>query len=209
MTTKEALVIVAGLSEPSKMPCYGYSIPASKCVTGAKLRKIEGTICAKCYALKGHYVYGPVQDCLNRRLASLQNPLWAEAMATAILGRDSTGYFRWHDSGDIQGVWHLKLICAVAKLTPKVKHWLPTREYGFLAQFLREGGVYPKNLIVRISALKIDGPLPILLAKNLKAVVSGASVANFTCPAPSQENACLTCRACWDKRVPVVIYKKH
>ena len=55
-TIKQALDIVGGLSAPSKMPCSSYSISATRCVTGSKLAKIEGTVCHNCYALKGNYI---------------------------------------------------------------------------------------------------------------------------------------------------------
>ena len=37
-------------------------------------------------------------------------------------------YFRWHDSGDVQDLDHLRRIYEVCKLTPDVQHWMPTRE---------------------------------------------------------------------------------
>ena len=55
MKLKEALEIVGGLSNPSKMPCHSYGISAHLCITGAKLVNIEGSVCGDCYALKGMY----------------------------------------------------------------------------------------------------------------------------------------------------------
>ena len=52
---------------------------------------------------------------------------WAEVMAF-LIEQNSCGYFRWHDSGDLQGQQHLDQIIEVCRLTPDVKHWLPTRE---------------------------------------------------------------------------------
>lgn len=209
LTLKEAWELVGGLSEPSKMPCFGYSTPAKRCQTGMKLRAVVGTICAKCYALKGNYMFPKVQESLERRFASLSNPLWIEAMAFLINGKEKSGFFRWHDSGDVQSVAHLKAICRVAELTPTITHWLPTREYGFVGEFVRSGGTFPANLTVRLSALKIDGPAPVLLAKNLGVTVSGVKVEGFNCPASNQGNKCLDCRACWDKNTFRVDYKKH
>ena len=130
-------------------------------------------------------------------------------MATAILKTEASGFFRWHDSGDLQGVWHLEKIVAVCKLTPSVKHWLPTREFAFVRQFLERGGKIPNNLTIRFSALMFDGPAPESLAKRCGVQVSGASQSAFTCPASSQGNKCLTCRACWNKKIFNVTYKKH
>ena len=46
-----------GLGYPSKMPGTSYGISAHDCITGAKLAKVEGSVCHGCYALKGNYGY--------------------------------------------------------------------------------------------------------------------------------------------------------
>ena len=44
----------------------------------------------------------PIQAAaLERRNPSLGHPQWVEAMAVLIKGKK---FFRWHDSGDLQGV---------------------------------------------------------------------------------------------------------
>lgn len=209
MNLPTALSIIHSLSAPSKMPCQGYSIPASRCVSGAKFAKVEGSICSQCYALRGNYRWGNVQAVLEKRFQSLTNPLWVEAMAAAINMTESSGFFRWHDSGDLQGVWHLEKIVQVCKLTPKIKHWLPTREYSMIGEFLRAGGKIPKNLTIRFSAIMVDGEAPSALAKSCGVGVSGAHRKGFSCPAYTQGNKCLTCRKCWDKKVFEITYKKH
>ena len=82
MQVRDALTIVGGLSKPSKMPAHGYSIPARACATGSKLREQSGTVCGGCYALKGRYVFPNVAAALERRLESLHDPRWIEAMST-------------------------------------------------------------------------------------------------------------------------------
>ena len=209
MTYKQALDIIISLSKPSKMPCHGWSIPARRCITGKKMAKVEGSICSKCYALRGNYQYETVQDCLERRYQSLSDPRWIEAMSLVINQTETTGYFRWHDSGDLQGVWHLQMIVEVCKRTPAIKHWLPTREYAIVRQYVDEGGQIPDNLTVRFSALMFDGPVPESLAKRCGVQVSGASRSGFNCPASLQLNKCLSCRACWDKDTFNITYKQH
>ena len=59
-TISDLMESVGGLSAPSKMPCHGYSIPASRCKIGRKMRKVAGSICAICYALKGRYSFANV-----------------------------------------------------------------------------------------------------------------------------------------------------
>jgi len=145
MLKKEAKEITGGLSAPGKMPEGSYNLPANMCQTGAKLREIEGTPCWGCYAFKGRYNFPNVKDALTRRLASLGHRDWVQAMAVLIKGKK---FFRWHDSGDIQSVEHLKNIFEVCNLTPATQHWLPTQERKFLP--LSPDSI-PKNLIIRLS----------------------------------------------------------
>jgi hypothetical protein len=53
-------------------------------------------------------------------------------------------YFRWHDSGDIQGLEHFAKIVEVARATPNTLHWLPTREAQTVASYT---GTLPDNLL--------------------------------------------------------------
>ena len=52
MRVKEAVKITGSMTRTSKMPGLSYSLPAWACQTGAKLRKVPGTPCYGCYALK-------------------------------------------------------------------------------------------------------------------------------------------------------------
>ena len=45
-TVKEAWTEVGGLSKPSKMPSFGYSLSALKCKVGSKLREVLNSTCA-------------------------------------------------------------------------------------------------------------------------------------------------------------------
>jgi hypothetical protein len=210
MKTSTAKSICHTLSNPSKMPCYGYSIPASKCITGAKLRGIKGAICSICYALKGRYIFENVQTALHKRYNSLTNPLWVDAIVALISNkRKKQTHFRWHDSGDIQGIGHLEMIIEVAKRLPQTAFWLPTREYSIVGEYLTKIGKFPENLCVRLSAFMVDGEPPKAIADRHGLTTSGVSKVGFTCPAPSQGNYCLDCRACWDKNISNINYKVH
>lgn len=209
MTVKEAVEFVGGFSAPSKMPCQGFSIPAWLCKTGMKLRNVSGSICSKCYALKGRYVFPNVKNALQRRFDKISDPLWVSAMTIAINGTESSGYFRMFDSGDIQSLEMLENIAQIAKNLPNITFWLPTREYSIVAQYVKQNGAFPENLTVRLSALMINGQPPVSIANRLGCVTSGVSDTGFTCPSPSQGNKCLNCRACWNKYVANVNYKTH
>ena len=209
MTTKEALKFVGNLSAPSKMPCQSWSISAELCHVGARMAKVEGSICSRCYARRGNYLYPSTKQAHANRFAALTLDGWVDAMAQAINQTEASGYFRWFDSGDLQGAWHLAKIVEVVNKTPNIRQWLPTREYAYVAKFITEGGIVPPNLTIRLSALMFDGKAPETFARKLKVNVSGASASAFSCPASTTGNKCLTCRACWDRDTFNVTYKKH
>ncbi len=199
MLKKEAVVITGGRSGPSKMPGPAYNLPATQCITGAKLVKIPGSVCHGCYALKGRYRFSNVRMALARRLESLKHPQWVEAMVALIHGEP---WFRWHDSGDLQSPEHLKQIFEVCKRTPETRHWMPTREARFLR--LMDPDIIPPNLIIRMSSHMIDqGPV------TFWPWTSTVSTKSKTCPAQDQGNQCKSCRACWDRKVSNVTYPKH
>ncbi len=207
MTPVEATLIVGGLSNTSKMPCKSYSIPAQMCHMGSKLVNVKGSVCHGCYALKGMYSFKNVKNALNRRAMALDNPKWVEAM-TLLLSK--MPFFRWHDSGDLQSVKHLGMIVSVCFATPKCKHWLPTREYGFVKEYLSKYR-FPPNLCVRLSGLMIDGKAPYAFAESLGVQVSEVADSKLvaTCPAPKTDNKCKDCRMCWNKSVFNVRYNYH
>ena len=199
MLKKEARKITGGLSAPSKMPGPAYNLPATQCITGAKLVKVPGSVCHGCYALKGRYRFSNVRLALARRLESLNHPRWVDAMVTLIKGEP---WFRWHDPGDLQSAWHLKQIFEVCKRTPETRHWLPTREARILN--LMDPDIIPPNLIIRMSSHMIDQP-PV----KFWPWTSTVSTTGYSCPAKDQGNECGDCRNCWDRSVSNVTYPKH
>ena len=201
MNTKEASKIVGKLSKTSKMPCYSYNLPATKWITGSKMAKIKGTTCYDCYALKGMYNFPVVKNAMLRRHKAINHPEWVFAMSVLINSKKSK-YFRWHDSGDIQSIDHLKNIFEVCKATPNTIHWLPTREAQILKQVDKKD--VPDNLVIRLSAIKVDGNAP----KSWD-LTSTVSTKKYTCIANKQGGKCLDCRACWDKKIKNIIYPLH
>ena len=200
MKTNEALNLVGGLSKPSKMPGWAYGIPAKECKTGAKLQQVKGSTCYNCYALKGCYVFPVVQAAQYKRLDSIKHPAWVKAMVMLINSK-KTKFFRWHDSGDVQSVKHLAKIFEVCRRSPDVQHWMPTRE-AWVKPYLSRA---PKNLVIRFSMPMVDQEAATSWP-HTSTVVSGPG---RTCPAPDQDNACGSCRACWDPSVRNVAYGKH
>ena len=223
LSARQAEEIIGGLSRTSKMPGLSWSISAEECKTGAVLRKVPGSVCEGCYALKGRYRMPNVTAALDRRLQALSDPRWVEAMVIALKHRVSTRcpFFRWFDSGDLQGLRHLRKILKVCEATPDIWHWLPTREDKIVSRQARTISI-PNNLVIRVSAPMVHTHADVApLGSGLSSSVMVTSLENWRqlvdqndhtvhhCPAPLQENKCGDCRACWDDGIRHVIYKKH
>ena len=225
MNMKTAESIAGTLGFPSKMPGTSYGIPATACHVGAKLAKVAGSVCSNCYALKGRYVFGSVQQSQNTRLESLTSTAWVDAMVFMLrrahgldeekrvhvkIQAGGAGWHRWHDSGDLQSLQHLENIVEVCRRTPEIRHWLPTREAGVVLQWRKknEGSSFPFNLCIRVSATMIDGGFSKAFT-NTSTVHKNAIPDGHVCPAPSQNNSCKNCRACWNTKISNVSYHVH
>lgn len=217
MNKEEAIEITGGLSRTTKMPCNSISLPAKNCHMGSKLVSLKGSVCEGCYALKGKYRFPNVKTALTKRLDKLYHPQWVEAMVLLI---GKAKYFRWHDSGDIQSIMHLTNIMEVARLTPDCQHWLPTREYKMVEDYVESYGLIPKNMFVRLSAIMVDGNTPDKLVEflsdfqNVEGFIGVSSVSKLhnespdNCPAYSQGGKCGTCRKCWSNHYNIT-YPLH
>ena len=149
MKVKEAKLITGTMTRTSKMPGLSYSLPAWECQTGSKLRKVKGTPCFGCYALKGNYTrYPAIRRAQYKRLASLVHDSLVTAMVTQVKRQR---WFRWHDAGDVQSVEHMNKIMEVCRQTPGTSHWLPTQE----RRYLPSGNTVPNNLVIRLSGSKV------------------------------------------------------
>jgi hypothetical protein len=211
MLKKVASTINGGLTQTSKMPCKSYSLPTVACITGYKMAQIKGSICSTCYADKGFYsmYQNTIQPAQHARLDSLTSEHWVASMV-ALIGLDA--YFRWHDSGDLQGLWHLEKIAQVAAETPDTMHWLPTREYSMVKEYISKYGSLPNNLIIRLSAMYPDQPVKVPSSLQGIKNITVSNVHTKTpmgeaCKAPTQGGECKDCRVCWSA-VPVS-YELH
>ena len=202
--------ITGGIGNPSKMPGKAYGLPTSACITGSVLRHIKGSVCSICYADgRGFYQQKNVQEAQNRRLRSLTDPNWVKAMSTMI-GRMRIPYFRWHDSGDLQSVEHLRNIFEVCRRTKRIRHWLPTKEREIVRRVTERESV-PGNLVIRVSHPMIGERPEHLEPENriLGGAVACKEPGVFQCPALTQGNACGDCRKCWSVRTKVISYHRH
>lgn len=210
MTMAMAESLIGSLSHPSKMPGWGWGISTAWCNVGRKLVNVANAVCKLCYADRGHYKQKNVQAAHTKRLLASSRVDWSNLMAFMINFRSKRkggDVFRWFDSGDLQSVELLTKICQVCEQTPNVKHYLPTKEYGIVSDFVKQGGVIPDNLCIRLSAYMIDGPLPLALSRRLGVQTAMSVRQDWSCPAHEQGNKCLDCRKCWDRSVEVITYK--
>ncbi len=204
MPLELAIRICGPLSRTTRMPGHSYSLPAVDCPTGRVLANNSRTVCHYCYARRGRYCFPAVRRAMQRRLQSIQNPAWPLAVASLIYN-SCDRYFRWHDSGDLMNTAHLQNIVTIARLLPRVRFWLPTREYEVVERF-RQREQIPDNLCVRYSAHLIDGPpsgeygMPAHTVSYARPPDTKA----YRCPAASRGNRCGSCRACWDPNIPVI-----
>jgi protein gp88 len=221
----KARAIAGSLGEPSKMPGPSYGLDAFVCQKGSELAAIPGSSCEHCYARRNFYKYWrPALKARHHRQAAIHHPEWVEAMIAILedyLKTDGEKVFRWHDSGDLHSADHLANICAVAEATPGLAHWLPTREYDYVATYRARGGVIPPNLTIRLSAHFVGrvADVPLALAdlptstihppEGTPVPVSGRRNDSVSCRAFSRDNHCGPCRACWDQRVRNVSYPQH
>ena len=215
LTLKDIEGQIGSLSKPSKMPCHGYSLPATECKRGSILRKLKNSVCSGCYALKNRYMFNNVQTALHKRLDALLSDTftWQHLLTELIDRKEKSGYFRWHDSGDIQSPEHLSAINNIAFALPHIKFWIPTREFTIVKEWVKTNDIAP-NLIIRISANLIGQTLrrPSIGSTNLTTSSVGATQTlsgNRNCPAPQQDNQCKDCRSCWDTQVSNVNYTLH
>lgn len=210
MRITELEKMVGGLSNPSKMPGWSYGTPAAECNVGSILRLVPGSVCHKCYARKGMYVFPVVQTAQYRRLKTMEDlPKW-QANMTELLSRKYAkklppdNVFRWHDSGDVRDLEHLSCIITIAKDLPGIDFWLPTKEYAVVRKAFRTLEI-PSNLVVRISA-------PMIGKANKIPGTVGSTVGTgkgFLCEAYTREGVCGPCRACWNPEIISIDYPQH
>jgi len=157
-----------------------------------------------------------VYAALSNRLNLMASPEWVKAMIARISEQETSGFFRWFDSGDLQSLKNLKDIVRIALALPDIRFWLPTKEYSIVSEYFELYGPFPSNLTVRLSAYMVDkaGPDSLAAAMGLTTSEVCSSLSQVpenktVCPAPTQGNKCLDCRACWKSTVQTVSYRLH
>lgn len=212
----------------SKMPGSSFATSTDHCLTGSKLVHIPGSVCHKCYAVRVEKRYPNAKLAYERNylqataLIATKPEAWAKAMAFQITQaalKTHQPYHRWFDSGDLASPEMLHAIVLTAKLTPDIKHWLPTREAKMVKDYLTSHTL-PPNLTIRVSSPMIDdGPLPYPNTSTVHTHTQlpptpDSHVCPSTSPAhrsldPDNRPNCGYCRACWDISIPNISYPQH
>ena len=162
--------------------------------------------CQGCYAVGGNYRFANVRKPREFNRTDWQRDDWVQDMVKEL---DGDRYFRWFDSGDVYHPDLARKILQVMRLTPWVKHWLPTRSHKLprIRPILEEMRSLP-NVAVRYSSDAVDGSYT---AEHGSTIVPDDAPRDgvHTCQAYNHDGKCSGCRACWDKNVPVIGYVAH
>ena len=222
------------LTKTGKMSNGSFGFSAKHCKAGSYLVNIKNSICSKCYGLVGCYAWDSYKTKSDRTIESINKYFWKQAIVF-IIKKKKFKEFRWFDNGDLQSDKMLEDIFYIARHTPDVKHWLPTKEYRMVKRTIQKGLHKPDNLDIRLSAFKINGKPPLKLAQQLGVNCSVAltsdefkkretkGLVEIKChTAHSFRNqfkdnkqlfnilgACSGCTACYNNKVDVVYYEEH
>lgn len=164
--------------------------------------------CKGCYATTGNYNYPNVKAPRASNKEDWQRIDWCDDMVAAL---DSDRYFRWLDSGDLYSLGLAEKVLEVMQRTPWCKHWLPTRMHKFPKfRAVLTAMQQLDNVMVRFSSDSVTGdyirgthgsviiPTPLDVQKGMR-----------LCEAYEKAGKCSGCRACWDKKIPVIAYPAH
>jgi len=198
----EAREIHGGLSKPFKMKgATSWSLPPKRTCKN---------ICPFCYARKGRYCFKNVETAQENRFNLLMEAMqtdkgmeqWVKAMVSCI----NKERHRWHDAGDTFHLRYAYMIIWVARCTPGVKHYCPTKRIDIWREAKRLWGI-PSNLVVRKSAMPHKKPDKKVWSHH------GCIDSNegISCPVRKGDQTCedYGCFACWDPSVLVVDYHLH
>jgi Gene product 88 len=206
------------LSEPDKMPCPTFSLPARKSCPFAVFG--NNAICSDCYACKGRYAMPNVIAPRATRFAWVLNSLKTEsgkaelkARIIAAIAATGTKYFRGHDSGDFFNPEYVRVWIDICTSLPNVRFWFPTRAWQdgtgrknprMLTELTRLAAL--PNVAVRPSALYFGDSAP-----RVRGLSAGSTSDNSTtrqCVAYRQNGYCGNCRTCWEPDIEVS-YRHH
>lgn len=198
------------LSKTSKLDgIKSWSLQAIDTCPGS--RGTDGNLvpaCSGCYATTNAYTWSTTKAPRLFNQEDWKRDEWVDEMVAA-LKKDK--YFRWFDSGDMYHIELARKVLAVMKLTPHVKHWLPTRmaKFAKFEAILKQMESLP-NVKVRFSSDSVtgeytDGVHGSVIVPTKEDAPATAKV----CLAYENDGKCSGCRACYDKGVDLIAYVAH
>lgn len=113
-----------------------------------------------CYAAKIERLRPNVRSSYMKNLDILigdPESYWRQVEAAIMVSR----YFRFHVAGDIPTPRYLEKMCEIAARNPHCEILCFTKRYGFVNQYLDDGGKIPENLHLILSGWKgmqMDNP---------------------------------------------------
>ena len=143
---------------------------------------------------------------MARRLEFFNSPNFIPIMVW-LLSSLRKKFFRWFDSGDVQNVIMALNILEICRLTPDIKHWIPSKEYKIWRQALKIQKL-PDNVVLRMSSPNIDQE-PLKEFQNTSTVHENKKAFGLECIAYKQDGKCLECKACYNSKVKNISYPLH
>ena len=196
------------MSKTSKLGTMSWSLQAIETCPGS--RGANGELvdaCSGCYATTNLYLTGPVKAVRSVNKMDWQREDWVADMIEALKKQT---HFRWFDSGDMYHIDLAEKMYQIMVATPNTKHWLPTRMYKFekFKGILDAMQALP-NVMVRFSSDSVTGEFSAMHGSTI--IPEGAPVPAGVLQCHSYTNAgkCGSCRACYDKSIPVIGYVSH
>ena len=187
----------------SKMP-FAYTIRGSatmcySCFGGSD------SVCSRCYDKRLENLRPRLKESnIREEVKNLRN-LYQNNVYHILKFRDEGGkYVRMWDFGDFSLQTQVEDTVRLAKSFPKLSFWAPTKAYGLDFSNLLEC----KNVTLRVSLHDIDqAPSTRLKYQSVASrnpVAYKKTYGGFICPGSCEKD---NCRACWDKRRKLIIYK--
>ena len=164
--------------------------------------------CKGCYAKFGRYHMPNVNEPREHNALDWKRAEWVADMVKEL---DNDRYFRWFDSGDIKSARQAEKILEVMKLTPWVKHWLPTRSHKLpkILPVLEEMKKL-SDVTVRYSSDSIHGDYEAHHGSTIIPTPDTNDDNLTVCKAYANKGkVCNGCRKCWNDDIKIIAYPAH
>ena len=187
------------------------AIPSVSLPAGTTCRK-DCACYKKCYARKLERLRPTVRNAYQHNydlLKSDPNTYWREVEASVMMSR----FFRFHVSGDIPDKPYLLRMIEVAERNPHCEILCFTKKYRLVNEWLKSGGVVPKNLHLIFSAwqgMRMENPYSLPEA-HVKYRDGSTTAHENAVPCGGNCTECaMTDGGCWTlKRGQEVVFNEH